>query len=155
MVAQAAQPARWARTSAARPAFSSPSKYSSSTCWHTSHFIARPQVRTDAPLHLGARPVQIGLQLRDRKAGDLGNLFVTALLKNFQREDHAFVLVERRQRRADDAAQLLVQQLTIRRQFIIFQLENSLGIDLDALVVALARAQRLAGDVLGDAEQPG
>src|SRR5690349_12683466 len=87
---------------------SSASKYSSITCKQSSHFISHPQIRLNAAPHFSACAVQIGLQFGDRKSGNLGNLLITTLLKDFQRKNFAFVGVQTCQRRLNNEIQFFI-----------------------------------------------
>src|SRR5207245_4049855 len=98
------------------------------------------QIRTDPSAHLRSRAVQIRLQFRNREAGNLRDLFVSSLLKNFQSEDQPFVLVQRRERVSNDSAQFFVQKLIDRRQLDAAQVQNRLVLQIDIRVVAHSRS---------------
>src|SRR5690242_11460681 len=99
-----------ARTSPAWRKSSSPSNNSSTSGRHASHFIVLLRVGCDETLHLGACAMQIRFHLRQRKTSHLRDLVVTQVLKNFQRENLALVVVELVEPVEHHAVQLLVEQ---------------------------------------------
>src|SRR5258706_6502117 len=103
--------------------------------WQRSHFIAHSQVWPDAAAHFGPRAMQICLELRYRRAGDLRDLLVAPLLKNLEREDQPLVFVQRAQRFTNDAVQLLVEELIVWRHGSIGQLHNPIIVDSNLAVV--------------------
>src|SRR5215510_1749648 len=122
--------------------------------WQSSHFIANPQIRANSPAHLGTGSMQIGLQLRDRRAGDLRYLLVAALMEHLQGKDHPLVLIQLRERISHNAVELPIQERSIRRQLVVSNLNNAVVIDSNPILITLLRPQRFAGYVLRYAKQP-
>src|SRR5712692_263637 len=99
--------------------------------------------------------MQVRLQLRNREAGDFGDLFVTALLKHLERKDQTLVFIEQSERILNHFVQLFIEKLLDRHWAAIAQVQDQLVCEIDVAVVTRAGPQRFARNVLCDAKQPG
>src|ERR1700682_2568257 len=89
------------------------------------------------------------------EAGDVRDLFITALLKNLQRKYEPLVFIERGQRAVNQLVQLFTEKLIDRNRSLVTQIEDRLVIEVNMPAIPRAGPQRFARHVPRDTEKPG